>query len=45
MPNEKGEIMVKYDTKIVGKFVKTLTITSNPDVPQQSFKITGTVRE
>lgn len=45
MPNEKGEITVKYDTKRIGKFSKNITITSNANTPQQTFKITGMVTE
>jgi hypothetical protein len=43
LPNEKGEIMVKYNTKKMGAFNKTVTITSNAEVPQQTFKIKGIV--
>jgi hypothetical protein len=32
-PNKKGEISVKYDTKRVGPFVKTITVSTNVDEP------------
>ena len=41
-PKKKGEISVKYDTKRVGAFVKTITVTTNVDEPI-TLTIKGTV--
>jgi len=42
-PGEKGEITVKYNTKKIGKFTKTVTITSNTEKVTHQFKIKGEV--
>lgn len=42
-PGEKGEITVQYNTKKIGKFTKTVTITSNAQKVTHQFKITGEV--
>ena len=44
MPGEKASINVKYDTKRVGAFTKTVTITSNAVKPTQVLTIKGVVR-
>jgi hypothetical protein len=41
-PGKKSEISVKYDTKRVGQFTKTITITSNVSEPI-TLTIKGTV--
>ena len=41
-PKKKGEISVKYDTKRVGAFVKTITVTTNVQEPI-TLTIKGTV--
>ena len=41
-PGKKSEISVKYDTKRVGQFTKTITITSNVSEPI-TLTIRGTV--
>ncbi len=41
-PKKKGEISVKYDTKRVGPFVKTITVTTNIGEPI-TLTIKGTV--
>tara|TARA_B100000508_G_C11325134_1_gene211444 strand:- start:208 stop:627 length:420 start_codon:yes stop_codon:yes gene_type:complete len=42
-PGEKGEVTVSYDTKRLGKFTKTITITSNAEQPVHTFTIKGEV--
>lgn len=41
MPGETGKIEVKYDTKRIGKFSKTLTVTSNAKNSSVQLKIRG----
>ncbi|WP_242202567.1 DUF1573 domain-containing protein [Aestuariivivens insulae] len=43
LPGEKGEIEVKYATNRVGKFTKTVTITSNASEPNKILRIKGEV--
>ena len=43
LPGEKGEIQVKYDTKRVGKFTKTVTLTSNASETNKILRIKGEV--
>jgi hypothetical protein len=45
MPGEKGEIKVSYDTKRVGGFSKSITITSNAKVATKVIKIKGFVNK
>ena len=45
MPGESGEIEVRYDTKRVGKFTKTITLTTNTTEGKQILKITGVVNK
>ena len=42
-PGETGEIGVKYDTKRVGKFTKTITLTTNADKAPVFLTIKGEV--
>lgn len=43
MPNETAEIGVKYDTKRVGAFSKTITVQSNASEKSKVLRIKGTV--
>lgn len=43
MPGEKGEITVSYDTKRVGAFSKTITVSSNATEQTTQFKVKGNV--
>jgi len=43
MPGKTGEISVKYDTKRIGNFTKTLTVFSNASKPQLQLRISGQV--
>ena len=43
LPGEKGEIQVKYATNRVGKFTKTVTLTSNASEPNKILRIKGEV--
>jgi hypothetical protein len=45
MPGEKGEIKVSYDTKRVGGFSKSITITSNAKNTVKVIKIKGFVNK
>ncbi len=45
MPNETAQIGVKYDTKRVGAFSKTITITSNAVQKNRLLRIKGTVKK
>lgn len=45
MPGEKGEIKVSYDTKRVGGFSKSITITSNAKNVVKVIKIKGFVNK
>lgn len=45
MPGEKGEIKVSYDTKRVGGFSKSITISSNAKIPRKIIKIKGFVNK
>ena len=42
-PGETGEIQVKYATNRVGKFTKTITLTSNASEPSKVLRIKGEV--
>lgn len=42
-PGETGEIEVKYDTNRIGKFTKTVTLTSNASEPSKVLRIKGEV--
>ncbi|MBH45292.1 MAG: hypothetical protein CMC93_01585 [Flavobacteriaceae bacterium] len=43
-PGEKGEIIVRYDTNRVGKFLKTITVNTNvPATAMIALKIKGNV--
>jgi len=43
LPGEEGEIKVKYDTKKVGTFTKTITVSSNANLTRKTLKIKGTI--
>jgi len=45
MPGETGTIQVKYATNRVGRFSKTVTITSNASEPKKVVRIKGEVLE
>ena len=42
-PGEKASIKVKYDTRRVGRFQKTVTVTSNAGTPTKVLTIKGNV--
>ena len=42
-PGQDGEISVKYATNRIGKFTKTVTITSNASEPSKVLRIKGEV--
>lgn len=42
-PGEASEIKVRYDTNRIGKFTKTITITTNEAVATRTLRITGEV--
>lgn len=42
-PGESGEIVVKYNTDIVGPIRRTISINSNADEPTKAVKIKGKV--
>lgn len=43
MPNETAKIGVKYDTKRIGSFSKTITVTSNATEKSKVLRIKGNV--
>lgn len=43
LPGETGEIKVRYDTKRVGPFTKTVTLTTNESNPMRTLVIKGKV--
>ncbi|MGB0896268.1 MAG: DUF1573 domain-containing protein [Flavobacteriaceae bacterium] len=43
LPNETAEIGVKYDTKRVGSFSKTITVVSNASEKNKVLRIKGSV--
>lgn len=43
LPGETAKIKVKYDTNRLGKFTKSVTVTSNAGTPLKTVKITGNV--
>ena len=45
MPGESGEIEVRYDTKRVGRFTKTVTLTTNTAEGKQVLRIKGLVNK
>ncbi len=44
-PGETGVIKVKYDTKRVGPFTKTVTLSSNAKTPTEVLHIKGVVKK
>ena len=45
LPGESAKIGVKYDTKRLGGFSKTITISSNASEPTKVVRIKGNVKE
>lgn len=43
-PGETASIKVKYDTKRVGQFTKTVTVSSNAKTPSKTLRIRGVVQ-
>ena len=43
LPGEGGEIKIKYDTKRLGAFTKTITVLSNANLTRKTLKIKGTI--
>ena len=43
MPGESGELKIKYDTKRLGAFTKTITVTSNAEGGNKIIKIKGNI--
>jgi hypothetical protein len=41
LPGETGELNIKYDTKRLGAFTKTVTVTSNSEGGKKILKIKG----
>lgn len=44
-PGETASIKVKYDTKRIGQFAKTVTVTSNAKTPSKTLRIRGVVKK
>ena len=43
MPGESGQLSIKYDTKRLGAFTKTITVTSNAEGGNKILKIKGNI--
>jgi len=43
LPGESNEVKVRYDTKRIGKFTKTVTLTTNEEVGKRVITIKGEV--
>ena len=43
MPGASGELSIKYDTKRLGAFTKTITVTSNAEGGNKILKIKGNI--
>lgn len=43
MPGKTGELNIKYDTKRLGAFTKTVTVTSNAEGGNKILKIKGNI--
>ncbi len=43
LPGKEGEIKIKYDTKRMGSFTKTITVHSNAYQSRKTLKIKGTI--
>jgi len=43
LPGESAEIKVRYDTKRIGNFTKTVTLTTNEATPKHVLRIKGKV--
>ncbi len=44
MPGESAVIEVRYDTKRIGRFTKTVTLTTNEDTDKKVLRIKGEVK-
>ncbi len=45
MPGEESKIRVRYDTKRVGKFTKTITLTTNEGEDKRVLRILGDIKK
>ena len=43
LPGESGELVIKYDTKRLGAFTKTITVMSNAEGGNKTLKIKGNI--
>ncbi|BAO74877.1 DUF1573 domain-containing protein [Winogradskyella sp. PG-2] len=43
LPGETGQLNIKYDTKRLGAFTKTITVTSNAESGNKILKIKGNI--
>jgi len=43
LPGENGELKIKYDTRRLGAFTKTVTVTSNAEGGNKILKIKGNI--
>jgi len=43
LPGKTGELNIKYDTKRLGAFTKTITVTSNAEGGNKTLKIKGNI--
>jgi len=43
LPEKSGELKIKYDTKRLGAFTKTITVTSNAEGGNKILKIKGNI--
>ena len=43
LPGKSGELKIKYDTKRLGAFTKTITVTSNAEGGNKILKIKGNI--
>lgn len=43
LPGETGELSIKYDTKRLGAFTKTITVISNAEGGNKTLKIKGNI--
>lgn len=43
LPGKSGELKIKYDTKRLGAFTKTITVTSNAEGGNKILKIKGSI--
>ena len=43
LPGKKGKLEIKYDTKRLGSFTKTITVLSNANQERKTLKIKGNI--